>query len=348
MNKGLSSLKVILIIGFTYIMWNISNFFRENSTSTEKKIAVACVTDLHCNDQIYPKIGVRVKELCETNDEVILVVNGDIFTKYNPMYTATIDNIGMGEDLYAFHENHFLSPGGLADFFINLMGDNLKIGVVFNIGNHEVMFEYAHLLARFFKKIRDRVGERFQVVSNLKAKKPDVPMGYGEPRDGLVEFIKPSARLGQIIFVGYCTTRIFKNAFFKGKSLYGYGRDHFYGVEKTTEAHDQVFIDNIRNAVKNKMDSSVLFLLAHEGTRTFSDVWKKVEKDSQNKGNYLSTMEQRIIVTGHAHGQRNDDCGGMDEMVIVPGVFGQRIEVVELSFLPMWGNLKKISRKKNS
>jgi hypothetical protein len=333
MNRGLSTLKVIFIIGIACAICKTSNSFQKISKSMARaeKIAVACVTDLHCNDQIYPKIGVRVKELCETNDAVILVVNGDIFTKYDPWNVSVIDRKGMGKGAYAFHENHFFSPGGLADFFINLMGDNSKIDVVFNIGNHEVIFKYAHLFARFLKKIRDRVGERFHVVSNLKAKKPDVPMGDGEPRDGLVEFIKPFARVRGIIFVGYCTKKILKDTVCKGKSLYGYAKDHFYDLEKTMDAHDQVFIGNTRNAVKNRMNSSVLFLLSHEKPKKFNKVWKKMEEDSQNNGNYLSTMKQKMIVLGHSHGDNNYNIS--NATVIAPRALGLGMKIVELNLM---------------
>jgi hypothetical protein len=328
MRKKSVILGVIIIIVFAFGIY--IEFSQKNFKFTAKKIALACVSDLHCNAQVYPEIGDKVKKLCETNDVVILAVNGDIFTKYDPKHFH-IDNDGMGEDLNAFHEKHFLAPGGFADFFINLMGDNEKIGVVFNIGNHELMFEYAHLFVCFLKKIRDSVGERLHVVSNLKAKKPDVPMRLeGEIENGLVEFIKPSVAIEGIIFAGYCTTRIFNDTIFNGKSLYGYAREHFYALEEDAIAHDRVFVDNIRNAVKNRMGNLFLVALAHEGTHIFRDVWEKVERDSKNNGNYLSTMKQRIIVTGHAHGQNNNNCG-IGERVVVPRVFGCGIEILELS-----------------
>jgi 2',3'-cyclic-nucleotide 2'-phosphodiesterase (5'-nucleotidase family) len=330
--KTLNILSVILIIGIACKGCKTNNFSKEHSGIISKKIAIAYVTDLHCNDQNYPKIGNEVKKLCKTNGVVILVVNGDIFTKYDPGYVATIDNDGMGKDLDGFHKKHFFPSGGLADFFINLMENNSKISVIFNIGNHELMFGYPHLLACFFKRIKDSVNNRFYVVSNLEMKKPDVEVRWeGEPENGLVDFVKPFITVEKITFIGYCTPKFFENIIWNEKSLYGYARDHFYNAMEGETRHVQRFVYNIRNATRNNEDNSILIVLSHEGIGVFSGVWKKVKEDSKNNGNYLSALKQRIIVTGHIHGQ-SDDCCGINEIIVAPKALGCTMEIVELSF----------------
>ncbi|MDR1906955.1 MAG: hypothetical protein LBQ03_01930 [Puniceicoccales bacterium] len=266
------------------------------------------------------------KDLCKNNDTVILAINGDIFTKYSD--NTTIDNRAMGKN---FHYTHFFGNGGLLELFTNLTENNPKIQIVFNLGNHEVMKRRLHLLAYFFQVIRNQLGDRFHVVSNLKVKEPDIdPRWEGGSKKGLVDFVRPAVTIAGITFVGYCTTRIFEATEWKGKSLYGYARKHFYHLDGEKN-YRQSFVKNVRNIVRKQMHMPVLFILAHEGTGEFRKIWQKVEGDSKNNGNYLSAVKQRIIATGHIHGQSKDRCG-LSSSVIIPDSFGRSVEVVELGF----------------
>ncbi|MDR1906710.1 MAG: metallophosphoesterase [Puniceicoccales bacterium] len=233
--------------------------------STSKNVAIACVTDLHCNDDQYPKIVGVVNDLCQQHDTVVMCINGDFVTKIVPGLKSEWVVIGNGADASGNHKERLIKFQG----FCSNLRANSKVQLVINLGNHEFMHP-KEVTATL--KALVALG-RVHVVSNIDP-------GNG-PFSGLV---KPSVAIAGITFVGYCTNEIFGDLHCK------YAKDNGYFVGDW-QNHNERFKTAIR-----KVDTPVLFLLSHE-TRDKSGkyVWPMLS------GCCPSSVKSKFIAIGHDH-----------------------------------------------
>jgi hypothetical protein len=281
------------------------------------KVAIVCVTDLHCNDQNYPKIEGSVAELSRASDTVILVINGDIVTKIQKNHgRGSVVVRASGGDSHVNRMQAF-------ERFLRNVFQNQNVQIILNLGNHEFM--HPDEVAGLCQNMNRNPGNgRFHVVSNVP----------GQSRfQGLVQ---PSVLIGGIAFVGYCTADIYR----RGDTNYAYAQEHGYvaqgGRRVNCRNHNQRFTDSIR-----RVNNPVVFILSHEARdQSAQYVWPMV---TQN----LPTNVLKFILIGHDHGDWRPDrdstrpynifnnYSGFQgaRSVIIPEPFGRSMEIVEMAFV---------------
>ncbi|MDR2812255.1 MAG: metallophosphoesterase [Puniceicoccales bacterium] len=197
-------------------------------------VAIACVTDLHCNDSQYPKIVRAVNDLCQQYSTVIVCINGDFVTRI--LRQSSVPHwrvIRSSEDASGTHRDRLEECGRFCD---NLLANDM-VQLVFNLGNHEFMHPEE---VTDWLKVRVSRG-RTHVVSNIDP-------GNG-PLSGLV---KRSVVIAGVTIAGYCTNEIYKDPHCQ------FARDRGY-LTGNWRTHNARFEECIR-----AVNTSALVVLSHE------------------------------------------------------------------------------------
>jgi hypothetical protein len=300
------------------------------------KIALACVTDIHFNEQNYSKIDKIIRDLCMKNEIVIFAINGDLVSPLQPAIidgdNIKIDQVflkyGTKEGLNNF-QNQFLIP----------LSKLTNLFVVFNLGNHEIMKKRWNDINNCFQKLKHNFGEKFQVVTNLQFTNPMYQKLFGQ------KFVD----ICGIKFVGYLTTD-FIPGIHPGKETNDYEdnqKENLYDMNGGEYAHYSRLVQNIKTALSSG-PTKCLVLLAHEGRKEFEQKGAQILKE-QIDWRYVS---QKVIVVGHNHGIRQKfgpydfKIQGFPGLVVAPISLGNSVEVVSFDPTNKYPKLESIGTNK--
>ncbi|GHS91059.1 hypothetical protein AGMMS49949_00790 [Alphaproteobacteria bacterium] len=288
----------------------LESFDEKNFRNSSKKTAVVCITDPHCQNENYPALLDHVHTQSKNNEEVIVAINGDIFTKYQAHDTSVSGHTSVQASAEDSHVDRCI-------VFITCLKTMLKnrnVRIILNIGNHEVHDSkdggsHAHRAACLFAIMKKAYGERFQIVSNLVAVEPNYPAwGYlqkkeayktykpfyqYEPRNGFCNYVRPSAELEGISFAGYCTQCVYKDK----PGNYTYAREkHPFFDKGGLSGHEA----RLRVRVQEKDKAGYIpFVMAHEGIANLQNLWSSHAWEFQGErylqaGHYVSDWNDYI------------------------------------------------------
>jgi hypothetical protein len=271
------------------------------------------VTDTHCNDQNYPKMERVVNGLCQQNDGVVLAINGDIMTKYNGRNGKPIP--------VSSRDNRVKRSKDFTNTLRGLLSANPNLNIVFNVGNHELMNRYPHLVSCFLQIMTNAGNGRFHAISNLEMLTPRAMKSH-EPSNGLKDFVKSYVVIYGIPFVGYCTTDVLPEGEPQNRHLYAYALSEEFFANTGVNRHRGNFARNY-NSARFQGSLNTVVVMVHEGTRPFArNVWSLC---SHIAGGSV------IGIFGHDH-NRNHAQG-----VVIPGMeviqsqpFGNDVAVIQL------------------
>ncbi|MDR0418515.1 MAG: metallophosphoesterase [Puniceicoccales bacterium] len=285
---------------------------KRSTSQTFEDVAVVCATDLHCNDQNYPGIENIVNRLCLKHDTVIVVINGDINTKRNPITHRIIPS----SEKYADTRVNRLKLL-VTSFSILLRNPNLYI--VFNVGNHEVMNKYPHLMSCFFQKMTELGGNRFHVISNFKTRIPFKMVAH-EPQDGFKRFVKPYVYLNRFGFIGYCTKDIFPWGRPQDQKCYRYALENFF-VNEGKSKYVNRFIKNCKKTLA-RPEIKVIFAVAHAGAKEFNRLGLARSFEGVSK--------PIVIILGHNHRQDHAEGAlGQRTVSVQPYPYGKDVAIIK-------------------
>jgi hypothetical protein len=246
--------------------------------SISQNIAIAFLTDLHCNESQYPMILKAIEDLCRQHGTVVVCINGDFVTQITK--EGNFWNVVPTNGNISIHRNR-------ANLFLNFcfsLLTNKGVQLVINLGNHEFMHpeEAIFVLGELIK------GGRTYVVSNA-------PLGRGpEGKKSFAELVKPSVVIGDITFVGYCTNDIIHG---KSNDLRNYvlAKKQGYLVDDSSHGWWQRHNTRFERSIQN-VKTSILVVLSHE-TREISDkfVWPMISKCCPH------SVRNKFIAIGHDH-----------------------------------------------
>jgi hypothetical protein len=193
---------------------------------------------------------------------------------------------------------------------VNEPKSKAEIHVVITLGNHE--FFKPHATSLLYKNLHDLNPERVHFVSNMIPKKPertvynDPSQNLTEPKSGWVDYLKPSVQIGDVRFVGYCTTEVING---QNDSNYQYAvrENPFVDIEQgnisfQSTKHQENFIKSlIPTTITSPGQASLRSYNPHDGILVVLCHSHLSELNFLANNPEFEKYQSRLIIGGHKH-----------------------------------------------